>query len=117
MKHKELELISLFDFLQQSAEEWNIESVLDNTIKLGNLIKPQLDEYSNGKYRSDRNEVLGFFEAIEKFRMTDLPIGLDHYKDLIAKYKKRILPYPHYSGITVKIPADLKNLNSMDINN
>ncbi|MCH8907658.1 MAG: hypothetical protein IH840_11255 [Candidatus Heimdallarchaeota archaeon] len=65
-------------------------------------------DYTAGKYRQDRNEIQGFFEAIEKFAKTGLPLSLEHLNAIIDDYKKRILPYPHYSGIKVDIPEDMK---------
>lgn len=114
MDQHEMELIPLFDEIEKYAGIWPSEEVLDNTIKLGSMLKPQLKEFSDGKFRSDRNETLGFFEAIEKFRETNLPIDLDFFRSLVKKYRKRIMPYPHYSGIKLKVPSDLSNMDSFN---
>ena len=113
MKWVKLELIQFFELILTKSTEWNPEEVVKNTINLGEFVKKQLNEYQDGKYRSDRNETMGFFEAIEKFSLTDLPITLEHFQSLVKNYKTRILPYPHYSGITIQVPEGLMDLENI----
>lgn len=118
MNWLKMELIPLFELIYSKSSEWKPEQVVTNTVNLGEIVKSQLDQYQDGKYRSDRNEIVGFFEAIEKFSLTALPISLEHFQSLVNDYKKRILPYPHYSGIIIQVPEDLmdlKNISSLDI--
>ena len=114
MKWVKLELIEFFELILAKSKDWKSEQVVKNTIKLGEIVKTQLSKYQEGKYRSDRNETLGFFEAIEKFSLTDLPITLEHFQSLVKDYKIRILPYPHYSGITVQVPEGLTGLENLE---
>lgn len=111
-----IELRPLFDLLIEKAKSWEPIQVLPRTQKLGKLVNHQLEEYFEGKFRKDRNEVAGFFEAIERFTETGLPLGLDHFAGIVIDYKNRISPYPHYSGIKVTIPADLANLDTLTKN-
>ncbi|MCE7734694.1 MAG: hypothetical protein GPJ54_07450 [Candidatus Heimdallarchaeota archaeon] len=118
MNWKELELIPLLNLLSEKSKGWDSEDVIPTTLALGHIVKKQLQKYNEGNYRTDRNEITGFFDAIEKFSITQLPITLDHFQSLINDYKKRIHPYPHYSGIVVSVPenlANLKDLESSDI--
>ena len=89
--------------------------VLPNTNSLGEIIRFQLEEYQDGKFRSDRNETLGFFDSMDKFASTNLQISLDHFQTLVLDYKRRILPYPHYSGIKLKVPENLENLDTISV--
>jgi len=114
MKWKELELIPLLELISEKSKEWNAEDVIPKTLAFGKIIKNQLEKYKEGNYRSDRNEIYGFFEAIEKFSTTQLPITLEHFQSLITDYKKRIHPYPHYSGIVVSVPENLEDLHDPD---
>lgn len=113
MNWKELELIPLLNLLSEKSQDWDAEDVIPTTLALGKIVKEQLQKYTEGNYRNDRNEISGFFDAIEKFAITQLPITLDHFQSLINDYKKRIHPYPHYSGIVVLVPANLDNLNHL----
>ena len=118
MNWVKLELIPLFELIYEKSGGWKTEQVVKNTVNLGELVKKQLIDYQEGKFRSDRNETLGFFDAIEKFSSTNLPISLDHFQSLVNDYKKRILPYPHYSGIMVQVPENLiglENISSLEI--
>jgi len=108
-----IELRPLFSKLLEHATTWDPAQVLPRTKRLGNLVMPQLREYEEGKYRLDRNEGIGFFESIEKFVSTGLPLSLDHFTNLVNQYQDRITPYPHYSGIKVTIPVDLKDLDGV----
>ena len=110
---EQLELVPLFDKLINAVNEWDPKVVLPRTVQLGILVRHQLDEYFEGKYRRDRNEVIGFAQ-------TKLPISLDHFTQLAKDYKHRITPYPNYSGIVVIVPIDLgkvKNYSVSDIPN
>jgi len=113
MEWIKLELRPLFDLLLDKAEDWEPENVLPRTKHLGTLIQPQLLEYQDGKYRRDRNEAVGFFEAIAKFAETGLPISLDHFGSIVKDYKNRISPYPHYSGIEIILPKELENIDKI----
>ncbi len=113
MNWLKMELIPLFELIYSKSSQWKAEQVVTNTVNLGEIIKSQLDKYREGRYRSDRNETIGFFEAIEKFSLTALPITLEHFQSLVNDYKKRILPYPHYSGIVIQVPEDLMNLKNI----
>lgn len=114
MKWKELELIPLLNLLSEKSKDWDSEDVIPTTLALGKIITKQLQTYTEGNYRTDRNEIIGFFDAIEKFSITQLPITLDHFQSLINDYKRRIHPYPHYSGIVVLVPVNLDNLNHLN---
>ena len=78
-----LELIPFFELISNKSTEWKPDQVVKNTVDLGEIVKLQLQKYNDGKYRSDRNETLGFFDAIEKFSLTNLPISLDHFQSLV----------------------------------
>ena len=107
MESVNIELVPLLEKLKQESASWLPETVLERVIQLGKNLEPQLDAYVDGKYRQDRNEITGFFDAVTKFAKTGLPISLDHLNSLIDDYKKRILPYPHYSGMTVQVSDNL----------
>lgn len=111
MKWKELELIPLLELLSDKSKKWDTEKVIPYTLVLSSIVKKQLEKYNEGNYRADRNEIMGFFDAIEKFSATQLPITLEHFQSLINNYKRRIHPYPHYSGIIISVPENLENLN------
>ena len=113
MNWKELELIPLLNLLSEKSKDWDIVDVIPTTLALGKIVKTQLQKYTEGNYRTDRNEINGFFDAITKFSITQLPISLDHFQSLIKDYTKRIHPYPHYSGIIVLVPENLENLNHL----
>lgn len=107
------ELRPLFVNLIEQAQNWKATKVLPRTQKLGKLVVPQLEKYTDGKYRVDRNEAIGFFDAITKFAETDLPISFDHFTNLTNQYKDRITPYPHYSGIKVTVPTNFDDLDTV----
>tara|TARA_B100000287_G_C20647812_1_gene785757 strand:+ start:578 stop:991 length:414 start_codon:yes stop_codon:yes gene_type:complete len=107
-----VELRELFDKLVSQAKLWIPDQVLVNTKSLGDLIEFQLISFNDGKYRSDRNECIGFFDSINKFIETNLPISLDHFEALVKQYRDRISPYPHYSGIKLQIPLELSKINN-----
>ena len=115
MDWKKLELIPLLELLSNKSKEWDTEDVIPNTLVIGRIVKKQLEKYRDGNYRADRNEITGFFDAIEKFSITQLPITLDHFQSLINNYMRRIHPYPHYSGIKVSVPQNLEELTDLDI--
>ena len=107
------ELRPLFKKLLDEAKGWDPTTVMSRTQTLGKLVKKQLENFTDGTYRMDRNEARGFFEAIEKFAITGLPLSLDHFEDLIRQYQERISPYPHYSGIKIHVPIDFSNLDEV----
>jgi hypothetical protein len=111
MKWIELELIPFLDLLSETSKSWDPDNVISNTLILAKSLRKQLDKFQDGNYRADRNEILGFFDAIERFSHTDLPFTLEHYQALINDYKRRILPYPHYSGIKISVVENLSNLD------
>ena len=118
MEWEFVELRELFDKLINQAKLWSPDKVLVNTKKLGDLVEFQLQKFDDGKYRSDRNECVGFFDSINKFIETNLPISLDHFEVLVKQYRERVSPYPHYSGIKLQIPLELseiKNYTTDDI--
>jgi len=108
-----VELRPLFTKLLEKATNWEPTTVLPRTQQLGKLVLPQLREYTDGKYRVDRNEATGFFDSINKFAQTDLPISLEHFSNLINQYRDRITPYPHYSGIKITVPVDFTDLDQV----
>ncbi len=112
MEWEFVELRELFDKLVSQAKLWIPDQVLVNTKSLGDLIEFQLISFNDGKYRSDRNECIGFFDSINKFIETNLPISLDHFEALVKQYRDRISPYPHYSGIKLQIPLELSKINN-----
>jgi hypothetical protein len=113
MEWEKLELRPLLDLLKEKANNWEPAEVLPRTKKLGLLVIPQLHNYKEGKYRRDRNEVIGLFDAITKFIETGLPIALDHFESIVDDYKSRISPYPHYSGIKVVVPQGLQAIDDL----
>ncbi|MHA2254264.1 MAG: hypothetical protein ACXAD7_28205, partial [Candidatus Kariarchaeaceae archaeon] len=60
MAWKKIELNTLFNLLITKTKEWGPVNVIPNLLKTSELILPQLEQYKEGKYRSDRNEVTGF---------------------------------------------------------
>ena len=112
MEWEFVELRELFDKLVSQSKLWIPDQVLVNTKSLGDLIEFQLISFNDGKYRSDRNECIGFFDSINKFIETNLPISLDHFEALVKQYRDRISPYPHYSGIKLQIPLELSKINN-----
>lgn len=113
MEWEKLELRPLLDLLKEKANIWEPVEVLPRTKKLGLVVIPQLHKYKEGKYRRDRNEVIGLFDAISKFIETGLPIALDHFESIVDDYKGRISPYPHYSGIKVVVPQGLQGIDDI----
>ncbi|MHA2090575.1 MAG: hypothetical protein ACW98K_06925 [Candidatus Kariarchaeaceae archaeon] len=115
MDWSRIELVPFFDLLQKESSNWDQDRTLIRMIKIGEFVKTQLEEYKDGKYRSDRNEAIGFFSAIEKFQTSGLSLTNDHLAALISDYRDRILPYPHYSGITLNIPSDISKYFQFEI--
>ncbi|MDH5403094.1 MAG: hypothetical protein OEZ01_04515 [Candidatus Heimdallarchaeota archaeon] len=103
-----LELKPFFDLLYQKSKEWAPETIIPNIKELSNIIVPQLERLTEGKFRHDRNEALGFFDAIAQFSSTGLLLSLEHFQSLIKNYAQRIKPYPHYSGIKIELPVEFK---------
>ena len=112
-----VELPELFEIIQSHINLWEAKNVIPNIQKIGKIVIKQLSEYTDGKYRKDRNETIGFFNAIDKFSSTDLPLSLEHFGSLINRYKNRISPYPHYSEIKIVIPRNITNLSEIDLEN
>lgn len=111
---RKIELRPLFDLINEESNNWPPDKVLRYVTNLSRLVLPQLTEYSDGKYRRDRNEARAFFEAINKFTSSGLPIALDHFQQIVSDYKQKISPYPHYSGIEIIIPKKLEGLADVE---
>lgn len=106
MDELSLELPQLFDYLIEKTKQWKAEEILTNVQKIGKITVEQLksEKYSLGKFREDKNVVIRFFESMDRFSQTGLPMSLDHFTQLVNSSKKLIKPYPHYSGIVISVP-------------
>jgi len=106
---KSMELGSLIDYILSNCENWDNNNIIPKVKEIGLIVEKQINEkyMSDDKYRVDRNEILSFFEQIKKSEELGIPFSLEHFKQITIMTKKRIRPYPHYSGIKVEIEENL----------
>lgn len=102
---EKLELVPLFDKMLAKIEEWDPAKIIGKIMEIGENVMEQINsDYSDDeRYRVDRNEVKNYFESIKRFNDLGLPFNLDHLRQLTEMTRKRISPYPHYSGIIIEI--------------
>ena len=100
-----LELVPLFDKILEKIEEWDPTEIINKILEVGDSVIDQINSryLDEERYRVDRNEVVNYFKSIKRFNESGLPFSLDHLKQLTERTKKRISPYPHYSGIVLDI--------------
>ena len=113
-----MELISVeIDSLFQEILHFLDNSTIDNSVamidKLAEYVMKQLeaDKYQASKYRNDKNETIHYFNTIRNFKNTGLSFSMDHLVQHTNLSKKRIYPYPNYSGIVISIPEKLSDLS------
>jgi hypothetical protein len=108
-----VELDVLFQEILHFLDNSAIDRSVDMIDKLAECVMKQLEDnkYQASKYRNDRNETIHYFKTIKNFKNTGLSFSKDHLVQHTNLSKKRIYPYPNYSGIVISIPEDLSDYN------
>lgn len=112
-----VELDKLFQDILNFLGDSTIENGIDMIDNLAELVIKQLqdEEYQASKYRNDRNETIHYFDTILNFKKTGLSLSMDHLLQYTNLSKKRIYPYPNYSGIVISIPKRLSELSVYNV--
>ncbi len=107
-----VELDVLFQEILNFLDDSTVETGVSMIKKLAELAIEQLQnaEYNASKYKNDRNETIHYFDTILNFEKTGLSLSMKHLMQFTNLSKKRIYPYPNYSGIVISIPENLSDL-------
>ncbi len=112
MELMSVELDMLFQEILTFLDDSTIEISIGMIKNLAEIVIEQLhnEKYHASKYRNDRNETIHYFDTILNFDKTGLSLSKEHLLQFTNLSKKRIYPYPNYSGIVISIPAKLSDL-------